>query len=51
MDVEYSMMFKLSVFIFWVSSYHLNHVHVKSTKQKYSYVDGKLSYNEKTIRK
>jgi hypothetical protein len=50
MDVEYSMMFKLLVFIFWVS-YHLNHVHVKSTKQKYSYVDRKLSYNEKTIRK
>jgi hypothetical protein len=42
-DAECSMMFKLSVFVFWVSSLHLNHIQVKSPKQKHSYVNIKLS--------
>jgi hypothetical protein len=42
LDAEYNMMFKLSVFVFWVSSYHLNHVHIKNPKQKHSYINVKL---------
>jgi hypothetical protein len=51
LDAEYSMMFKLSAFVFWVSFYHLNYVHVKSPKQKYLYVNVKVSCNEEAIRK
>jgi hypothetical protein len=51
LDAECSMIFKLSVFVFWVSSEHLNYVDAKSPKQKYLYVNVKLSCNEETIRK
>jgi hypothetical protein len=51
LDAEYSMIFKLLAFVFWVSSYHLNHIHVKIPKQKHSYVNVKLSCTKETNRK
>jgi hypothetical protein len=44
------MMFKSSAFFFWVSSYHLNHVRVKSPKQKHSYVNIKLLCDNEIVR-
>jgi hypothetical protein len=49
-NAECSMIFKSSVFFFWVSFRHLNHICVKNTKQKYSYVNVKLLCNDETVR-
>jgi hypothetical protein len=51
LDARHGMMFKLSVFVFRVSSYHLNLVYVKNPKQKHSYVNVKLLINEETTKK